>query len=110
MTGNTFGGKACELARGRAFVAGVAGHCGVGADQRKAVLMVADGGERHLPALHGVARFTLRPKLAPVNIGVAITAPGADVRENQTDVALRATHPRMESPQRVTGLAVVKFH
>ena len=109
MAGDAFSGKACELAGGGPFVAGVAAHRGVRADQRKAVLVVANGGKRHLPTLHRVALFTLCSKLAPVNVSVAITAFGGNVRENQADMTLRAGHSFMESPQRVGCLAVIEF-
>jgi hypothetical protein len=53
-------------------VAGFAVNRRVRADQREAVLVVANRRYRHFPTLDGVTRFAIAPELAAVNVRVAI--------------------------------------
>ncbi len=65
--------------------------------------------DRDLPPANGVALFARRPKLALVDIGVAIGAPASDITEHQLGMALRTGDVLVHAPQRIPGLIVVKF-
>ena len=90
-------------------MAGVAIYRGVRADERKAILMVLNRLRRNIPPLNGMALLAVRSHLPPVNVGVAVRALGADIREHQLDVALGALHLLVHSAQRVTGLVVIEL-
>ncbi len=71
--------------------------------------MVLDLLDRDLPPANGVALFARRPKLALVDIGVAIGAPASDITEHQLGMALRTGDVLVHAPQRIPGLIVVKL-
>jgi len=64
---------------------------------------------RHLPALYGVALFTICAELALVDIGVAVCALLADIREDRLHVTLRAGDILVHTAQRKSGLTMVEF-
>lgn len=59
------------------------------ADQREAILVIADGLERNLPTLDRVAAFAVRAHLPMMNISVTVCAAGPGISENWLGVALR---------------------
>lgn len=101
--------EAGELASGRTLVAVHAfEHC-VGAEQRKAIFMLLQLLCLGAPPFYRVTFLTSGPKLSAMNVGMAISAPAAHVGENQADVALRAAHFFMHSPERVARAIVIEF-
>jgi len=81
----------------------------MGADQRKAVLMLIDGMDRDLPAIDPVAGIALRPVFPSMKVGMAILAVAAHVGEHRIDVAFLARHSHMHATQGVTGFSVIKL-
>ena len=71
--------------------------------------MFIDGMDGNLPAIDPMAKFTLRPVLPPVKIGMAILAIAAHVGEHRIDVAFLAGHLGVHAAQGIAGLAVIKF-
>ena len=92
MAAHTFGGQSLpiKLPDGAGFMARVAIHNGVRADQRKAILVFVDIVHRHFPAIDVMAQVALRAVAAPVDIGMAVLALLACVCEDGIDVALLA--------------------
>lgn len=82
---------------------------GVRADQRKAIVVLADGLDLHVPAQHRVALLAISPELAAMKVGVAIRTLRADVAEYGFGVAINAFHLRVHSSQRVARLVVIEF-
>jgi hypothetical protein len=103
------GREALELPGSGASVARFAVHSRMRADQRKAILVVANRRYGYLPALDGMTRFAIRAELAAVNVRVAVRAFLSDVRKDQLDVALGALHFLVHAPQWVTRFIVAKF-
>ena len=79
-----------ELSDGTGFMARVAIHNCVRADERKAILVFVDVVHRHFPAIDVMAQVALRAVAAPVDIGMAVLALLACVCEDGIDVALLA--------------------
>ena len=79
-----------ELSDGTGFMARVAIHNCVRADERKAILVFVDVVHRHFPAIDVMAQVTLGTVAAPVDIGVAVLTLLASVGEDRVDVALLA--------------------
>jgi hypothetical protein len=103
------GREPLELSRGGARVARFAVHGGVRADQRKAILVVANRRHGYLPSFDAMTRFAIRAELTTVNVRVAVRAFLSDVRKDQSAVALGALHFFVHASQRVARLVVVKF-
>lgn len=78
-------------------------------DQGKTVEVLLDVLHRNPPAPHVVALFAVCPKLAAMNIGVAVGAFRARVAEHQVGVALAASHRFMHTPQGEFRLIVIKL-
>jgi hypothetical protein len=85
-------------------------HGGVGADQGKKIGMVSYLLPRGEPALHNMALGAIRAKLAQMNIGVAIGAILADVREDRLRVALRAGDSRVSAAQLVLCFVMIEIY
>ena len=109
VTGVALGGEPLEPSRGCTFVAGLAIHRRMSADEREAILVVANRCDGNFPAFDGVAGFAVRAKLAAMDIRMAVRALLANIRENQFDVALRALHFLVHAAKWVTRFVVVKF-
>ncbi len=109
MAGIAIRGHRLEFAVGRAFVAGIAVHCGMCAGQREAVVMLLDLLDRDLPAPHRMALLAVGAQLPLVNIRVAILASLPDIGEHGLDVALGAGHRYVHAAQGVPGLVVIEF-
>lgn len=101
-------GEAHELSGGRALVAGVTGQRGVGANQRKAILVLLYVLDGNLPPFYGVALFTFRAHLPAMDVGVAVGAFVPHVGKDHLDVTLGAGDRCVHAAQGVCSLAVVK--
>jgi len=109
VAGNASRRESQELPHRRSLVTVVALHRRVGAQQREAVLVIFHLLRGNVPALHRVALRAVRAHLPLVNVGVAIFAILADIREHGLGVALGARHFFVHSPQRILRLIVVEF-
>ena len=109
MAGETLRRQTLELAHGSAFVAGVAVHSGVRADQREPVEVLIDLLNRNMPAPDRMALLAVCAHLPLVDIGVAVGALRADIGKDHLGVALRAGHTFMQTAQRVFGGVVIEF-
>lgn len=107
MAAGAISGKARVNAACRALVAGFASNRRVCSKQREAVPMVLCRPSACAPTLHCVAVFALRPKLAPVNVGMAISALCTRLGKHSGDVAGVTRYIRMHAPQRKTCACVV---
>ena len=94
---DAIGGQPLELSDRGAFMTGLAIRDRVRSDERKAVLVFADGLQRDRPPVHAVTLLALRPHLAAMDIGVAVGALVADVGEHRIDVAFHAGHVLVQS-------------
>ena len=109
VAGIALGRHRLKLAVGSALVAGIAIDGRMSARQRKAVVVLLDLLDRHLPAAHGVALLAVRSQLTLVNIGMAVLAAVSDVGEHWFDVALNAGHRLVHAAQRIARLIVIEF-
>ena len=109
MAGITLRRESLELSRRSAFVARLAVDSSMRADQRKAILVIADCRDRNVPALHGVTRLAICAELPAVNVRMAIRAFLSHVCENELHVALRAQYFFVHSTQGIVGLIVAEF-
>lgn len=82
---------------------------GMGAYQRKTILMIANLRERCLPTSHRMAAFAICTELPAMNIRMAIRAALTNVFEYEAKMALRARNICMHAPKRVSGLIVIKL-
>jgi hypothetical protein len=101
--------QAQELPSGRIFVALIAFHQGVRPYKRKAILVIANRVQRDIPASDRVAAFTIGAKLPAMNVGMAIGAPGTDILEAETCMALGAVNLLVHAAQGVARAVVVEF-
>lgn len=81
----------------------------MGPSQRKAIVVLLDLCNRHLPAKYRMALFAVRSQLPAVDVGVAVLASLANVGEHWLDVALRAGYCLMHAAQRIPSLIVIEF-
>ena len=109
MAGEAFGRHGLELAGCCAFVARIAVERRVGSGQWKTIIVILNLMHRDLPSPNRVALFAIGPKLASVNVGVAILTALSNIGEYRFYVALRTSNRLMHPEQRVTGLIVVEF-
>lgn len=91
---DTLGGetKAIKLADSANFMARIAIHHRVSADQRKPVLMLIDIVNRHLPAVGIVAKLAFRTIFPTMQISVAVLALVRNIAEVKVGVAIHALH------------------
>lgn len=97
------------MADGRALVAIVALHRGMGAEERKTILMIVDLFCGDLPAQNGVTLRAVRSHFPLMDISVAILTGLADVGEYRLGMALDASHFFMHAAQGILGFAMVKL-
>ena len=109
MAGIALSGKPEVHSSAGTLVAGFAGHSGMSAEQREAVLVILDPLINRLPAFHGVALSAIAAHLASMNVRVAVRAILADVGEDRSQVALNARNLFVHSPERIRSLIVIKF-
>jgi hypothetical protein len=81
VTANTIRRQTLEPSRCSLLVARFTIDSCVSAQQREAVLMIANLVDRTLPSVDSVATITLRAHFAAMNVGVAVAAFLADVTE-----------------------------
>jgi hypothetical protein len=98
-----------KLTYRRAFVAIFALHGSVSAQQWKTILVIFHLLDGDIPALNGVALCTIRAHFSLVDVGVAVLAIPANIREDRLDVALGALHFFMHSAKRILGLVVIEL-
>lgn len=108
VTGNAVSRQAGEYATASTFVASITFQRGVRTEKRKSILMLADGIQRYRPSIYVMALIASRSHLTAMNVGVALGAFAAHIRENQVDVALSARHLAMHSAQWVARRVVVE--
>ena len=101
--------EAVELPDGPHFVAGIAVHHCVRADERKTILVLVDVMDRYLPAVCVVAQLALRAVLAPMQIGMTVLTLVRSISEFQIRVAVAACDHRVASPQGKPRLCMVEF-
>jgi len=109
MAGITGRAQPEKHASGDLLVALVALYCGVSAQKRKSILVIANLLHRDIPALNGVALRTVRTHLTAVDIGVTIGAILPHIGECGFHVALGALHFFVHAPERIFRLVVVEF-
>lgn len=98
-----------ELAVGCALVAGIAVDRGVSAGQGKAIVVLLHLLNRNCPAANRMALRAIRAQLPFMNIGVAVLAAQAYVREYRFHVTLDAGHGLVHAAQRIPCLVVIEF-
>jgi hypothetical protein len=79
------------------------------ADEREAVLVLIDVVDRNLPAGIAMADVALRAVFAPVNVGMAILALLAYIREYKISVTVCAPHFDVHAAQGEARLFVFKL-
>jgi hypothetical protein len=82
VAGITLCREPLKLSRGGAGVAGPAIHRRVRADEREAILVIADRLHRNRPALYRVTLFAIRAELTAMNIGMAVRARRTHIGEH----------------------------
>lgn len=91
------------------LMTGIAIHHRVRSDERKAILVLVNVVDRHLPAGIAVAKITLSPVFAAMNVGVTILALFAGVGEDQILVAVAAAYLGVQAAQCESCLAMVEL-
>ncbi len=109
MTRDAVGAQSLELACSRVLVAILAVHRSVGADQRKAVLMLFHRPKRHLPSSNGMALLAVASELTAMDVCVAIGALSAYSRKHELDVTLPAFNRCVETAQGISSFPVVEI-
>jgi hypothetical protein len=100
---------AIKWSDGPYLVARIAVDGGVGANQRKAVLVLTDVVDRNLPTSIPMADVTLRTVFPTMNVGMAVLALLADVCENKIGVAVLARYLGVHSAQGKPSFAMFEF-
>ena len=83
--------------------------CGMGSNQRKAIVVLLDGLDVDTPSLHGVALLAFRTHLAAMNISVTVGALGSGVAKYQACVALPASYILVKTAQGILRLIVIEL-
>jgi len=81
----------------------------MGADERKAILVIANRIEGDIPSLYRVATLAIGSELAAMDVCVAVCTIGTYILENEAGVALRAAHFLVHPTERISGLIVVEL-
>ena len=102
-------GHDLKSAVGLVLVACVAIYRSVCPGQGKAVIVLLNILDRHLPPAHAVALLAIRTELTFVNIGVAVLTVRADVAEHGLGMALRARDVLVKAAQWITSLIMIEF-
>lgn len=85
----------------------VTGSRRMGAQQRKAVAMLLDCRDGHVPPANRVTLLAVGSELTPVQIGVTLRAASGRVRKHQAYVTTLARNIRVQTLQLKAGLPVV---
>lgn len=107
MARHAFRAKAVVDSTCRAEVALIAGSRGVGAQQRKAIVMLLNRRDSHIPAPNSVTFLAVGAELTPMEIGVAIRTASGRFREHQADMTTLARNIRVQAQQLKAGLPVM---
>ncbi len=97
VTGSAVRAESAEHSNGGAFVAAFAFYSRMGANQGKAVGVTIDILGDLPPSASTMALLAVAPKLAAMNVRVAIGALGSDICKNKLPMALPAIHPLVHS-------------
>jgi hypothetical protein len=109
MAGFASSGKTQVISDGSGFVALLAFHDGMRAEERKSVEVLRNRLDRYLPAENRVALGAIGAELTAVNIRVAIGTILANVGENRLHMAARAGYFFVHAAKGVTRGVVVKL-
>ena len=101
--------ESLELANRFALVTVCAIQAGVPANEWKAVVVLLDGLQSDVPALHRMTVLAVRSHLPAMNIGMTVRTASACVGEHRFSVALGATHALVKPAQRILCFVVIKF-
>jgi hypothetical protein len=91
------------------FVAGVAVHYRVRADQGKTILVLVDVMDGYLPTVGVVAQFTFGAIFASMQIGMAVLALVGGVGELQIGMAVTTRDSSVTPTKRKPGARMIKF-
>jgi len=78
-------------------------------NQGKSILVVLNGLQRNLPSLYRVAIGAVGAELAAMNIGMAVSALGTYIFEDQARVTLAAANLLVHPAQRISGEIMIKL-
>jgi hypothetical protein len=81
----------------------------MGSDQRKTILMIANGIQRNMPAFHRMAALAIGAKLTAMYVRMAIGTVGADILEYQFGMALHARNFLVHALQGISSLIVIEL-
>jgi hypothetical protein len=111
MAAHTFRGQGLpiELSDGARLVARITIHDGMRTDQRETILVLVDVVHRHSPAVRVVTQVALGTVTAPMNVGVAVLALLAGIRENWIDMALLTRNRAMKATKWKPCFAMIKL-
>jgi len=109
MAGIALRRQSVENSRRGPFMALLARHGCMRAEQREAVLVILDLLWRDVPALHRVTLFAVRTHLPAVYVRVAVRAILPYVGEDRLYVALDARHLFVHATERVVRLVMIKL-
>ncbi len=101
--------KPLELPYRLAFVAVGAVQAGVAAYQGKPIVVFSHPLKNDTPALYGVALFAVGPHLTAMDVGMAISAVCARIREHRLGMALSAGHSLVQAAQWEFRLVVIEL-
>ena len=79
----------------------------MGANQGKAIVVVLDRRDRHLPAANRLTALAVGTELPPMEVGMTLRALRWSGREDQAGMATDATYGTMLTQQREAGLPVM---
>jgi hypothetical protein len=109
MAGFASSGKTQVISDRSVFVALLAFHDGMRAEERKSVEVLRNRLDRNLPAKYRVALGAIGAELTAMNIRVAIGTILANVGENRLHMAARAGYFFVHAAKGVTRGVMVKF-
>ena len=109
VAGRANRGKPLELSDCSAFVALLALHRGVSSQQRETILVILNLLDGDIPAEHRVTPRAIRSHFPLVYIGMTVLTLLAGVGKHRLDVALRALHFFVHTPQWILRFVVIKF-
>lgn len=101
--------ESIELTNGTDLMTGVTVNCGVGANEREAILMLIDVVNGNLPAVAVVAEFALGSILPAMKICVAVLALIRGTCEVEVGMAVATRHGCVAPPQREPCLGMIEL-
>ena len=109
VTGKAIRGQSRELSVGRTLVTLITLDGRMSAKQWKAILVLFDRPDRHVPAVYGMALFAASSHLPSVNVSMTVCAIVTHVPKHQSDVALSTGNVLVHAPQRIAGFIMIEF-